>query len=445
MKIRTRIAFRIAIVIMAVMFVFITINYAVSTQIRKKEFYVDLKKEGILNAKLYFQAKTAVEEKDKIEVSIYDKNYKLIYQSIRGIDETHYDHKSLKEIWQTKEDLTLNEGKYQTIGFIFPYQGNDYIIVISGYDTYGHTKLGKLVIYLLLLALISLLSACILGYFLAKSVLKPVATISDKMKDITANNLHLRLLGYNEKDEFGELAASFNKALDIIESSFESQKMFVSNVSHELRTPLATLRGEIDLSLLKERTAEEYKETLINSRQDTSNLIKLLNGLLNLAKASYNKNNLSMYPVQIDEILLEATELVLKGNPEYDINLVFNPDIIESQKLVIIGNEYLLRTAFANLMENNCKYSNDKTSTVRVSCFDNKIKIQFSDTGIGIPENEIEHLFTPFYRGSNRKFAYGNGIGLALVKRVMTLHKGSISIYSVVGEGTTFTIKFSVD
>lgn len=447
MKIRTKIAFRIAAVITAVMLVFVALNYMVSTQVRETEFYVDLKKEGISRANLYFKAKAPHEEIEVMNIAIYDKNYHLLYQNTKdsGIIPIPHTLEILEKIGQTKEDLTLNENKYQTIGFVFPYQNTNYIVIASAYDSYGYAKMSKLAVYLLMLSLVSLVAACILGYFLAKSALKPVAKISDRMKDITANNLHLRLVGYNQKDEFGELATSFNKALDIIEASFESQKMFVSNVSHELRTPLATLIGEIDLSLLKDRTAEEYKETLINSRQDTDKLIKLLNGLLDLAKASYDENNMSMTTVRIDEILLDAVELVLKGNPEYDINLIFNPDVIENQRFTITGNEYLLRTAFANLMENNCKYSDNKTSIVRVSFFDNKIKLQFSDTGIGIPENEIEHLFTPFYRGSNKKFVHGNGIGLALVKRVTTLHKGSISIYSIVDKGTTFTVEFSVN
>ena len=304
MKIRTRIALRITAVITAVMFVFVALNYIVSTRVRMQEFYVDLKKEGAARTELFFNAKAIQKELDKIDVSIYDSNYKLLYTDADRIsNRTQEITTILKEIFDTKEDYTKNEDKFQTIGFIFTYQNINYAVITSGHDNYGQIKMQKLVLYLLILSLVSLLAACALGYYLAKSVLKPVGTISDRMKDITANKLHLRLIGYNEKDEFGELAASFNKALDIIETSFESQKMFVSNVSHELRTPLATLIGEIDLSLLKERTAEEYRNTLINSRQDTSKLIKLLNGLLDLAKASYDENNMSMSPVKIDEAL----------------------------------------------------------------------------------------------------------------------------------------------
>lgn len=446
MKIRTRIALRITAVITAVMFVFVALNYIVSTRVRMQEFYVDLKKEGAARTELFLKAKVIQKELDKIDVSIYDSNYKLLYTDADRIsNRTQEITTILKEIFDTKEDYTKNEGKFQTIGFLFTHQNVNYAVITSGHDNYGQIKMQKLVLYLLILSLVSLLATCALGYYLAKSVLKPVGTISDRMKDITANKLHLRLVGYNEKDEFGELAASFNKALDIIETSFESQKMFVSNVSHELRTPLATLIGEIDLSLLKERTAEEYRNTLINSRQDTSKLIKLLNGLLDLAKASYDENNMSMSPVKIDEALLEAVELVLKGNPEYDIKLIFNQCIMENTELSIIGNEYLLKTAFVNLMENNCKYSDNKTSTVEVSLIDKRVILRFSDSGIGIPEDEIEHLFTPFFRGTNKKYVQGNGIGLALVKKVIVLHKGIINIHSVVDKGTTFTIEFTLN
>lgn len=443
MKIRTKIALRITVVITAVMLIFVALNYIVSTQVRKTEFYVDLKKEGISRANLFFKAKAYNEDMDKVDVFIYDKDYNLLYQDADDFKTSPHSRQTLDEIWKTRKDLTLNEGKYQTIGFIFSYQNADHIILVSAYDSYGHAKMSKLALYLLILSLVSLLAACALGYFLAKSALKPVARISNKMKDITANNLHLRLLGYNQKDEFGELADSFNKALDIIESSFDSQKMFVSNVSHELQTPLAILIGEIDLALLKDRTLEEYKQTLINSRQDTNKLIKFLNGLLDLAKASYDESIISMSIIRIDEVLLDARELVLKGNPNYNIEFLFNQDIEETPDMTFRGNEYLLRMAFANLMENNCKYSNNKTSNVKITSQNNKITLLFSDTGIGIPENEIEHLFTPFYRGSNKSFTQGNGIGLALVKRVITLHKGSITLSSIVGEGTTFRVELS--
>lgn len=378
---------------------------------------------------------------DEVEVAIYDKNYELLYHDAKDIDIVKETPQLLDRIWSTERSLRFYESEYQAIGFLFTHQNSSYIVTAAAYDGYGYAKLTNLAINLLALSIISIILSFIIGYILAKRALMPVAQISDRMKDITANNLHLRLLNYNENDEFGELASSFNRALDIIESSFNSQKMFVSNVSHELRTPLATLIGEIDLALLKDRTPEEYKTTLISSRQDTNRLITLLNGLLDLAKASYDEQKISLNIVRIDEILLDAREFVLRGNPDYTIELLFNQEIEDDSEITIKGNEYLLRMAFVNLIENNCKFSNNKTSSVRISYFDSKITLQFADSGIGIPKNELEAIYTPFFRGENKGFTQGNGIGMALVKRVITLHKGQIEIHSVVGEGTIFTVQ----
>ncbi len=453
MKIRSKIALRYTAVTAILMLTFAIIVFFVSSKDREKEFYEDLKKEGISKANLYFEAKATpevmhsiyknnIEYINEVEVAIYDENFGLLYHDAKDIDIVKETPQLLEKILNTPKGLSFYEDKYQAIGFLFTHHDTDYIVTAAAYDGYGFAKLNSLIRTLFILCVISILLSFIIGYILAKRALKPVTEISDKMKDITANNLNLRLLRYNENDEFGELAASFNKALDIIESSFESQKMFVSNVSHELRTPLAALIGEIDFALLKDRSSEEYKDTLINSRQDTNRLIRLLNGLLDLAKASYDESKISMNIIRVDEMLLDARELVLKGNPDYNIELLFNQEIGDDSEITIKGNEYLLRMAFANLMENNCKFSANKTSTVYISYYNNKIVVQFSDTGIGIPENEVEHLFTPFFRGSNKTFVQGNGIGLALVKRVITLHKGNISLKSVVGESSTFRVEF---
>lgn len=453
MKIRSKIALRYAAVTAILMLIFAAIIYFVSSQDREKEFYDGLRGESISKANLYFEAKVTpevmhsiyknnIEYIDEVEVAIYDKNYNLLYHDAKDIDIVKETPQLLARIWNAEGDLRFYEDKYQVVGSLFSYHNTNYIVTAAAYDGYGYAKLRSLAINLLILSGISILLSFLIGYILAKRALDPVSKISDRMKDITANNLHLRLLSYNENDEFGELASSFNKALDIIESSFESQKMFVSNVSHELRTPLATLIGEIDLALLKDRTLEKYKETLINSRQDTNRLIKLLNGLLDLAKASYDERKISMNVVRIDEILLDAREIVLKGNPEYNIELLFNQEIENDSEITIKGNEYLLKIAFVNLMENNCKFSENKTSTVRISSFNNKKNIQFIDTGIGIPSNDLEQIFTPFYRGENKQFVQGNGIGLALVKKVIVLHKGAIVVHSIVDKGTTFSVEF---
>lgn len=453
MKIRSKIALRYSGITALLMMIFAAVVYITSSRDREKEFYDDLRKEGISKASLIIEGiaspeimhsiyKNNIEFIDEVEVAIYTMQDSLLYHDAKDIDVVKETPELLQKIKNEQNGIRFFEGKYQAVGFLFSYDDDNYIVTAAAYDGYGYTKLRNLAVSLVLLCIVAVIISFIIGYYLAKRALSPVAVISDKMKDITANNLNLRLLKYNENDEFGELAHSFNKALDIIESSFDSQKMFVSNVSHELRTPLAALAGEIDLALLKDRSVEEYKDTLNNSQQDARKLIELLNDLLDLAKASYDESKIAMSEVRIDEILLDARELVLRGNPDYNIDLQFFQPLDDSGYMVVKGNEYLLKIAFANLMENNCKFSDNKTSTVNISFIENRIVLLFSDNGIGIPKEELEQIFIPFFRGKNKQFTQGNGIGLALVKRVIELHKGNLKVLSVVGEGTNFQVEF---
>lgn len=453
MKIKTKIALRYSIITAILMTVFASVIYLISVHDRETEFYDNLYKEGISKANLYFDAKASpetmhsiyrnnIEYIDEVEVAIYDTRFNLLYHDAKDIDIVKETPELIGKVIYGKKSIKFYVEKYQAVAFIFHHHNNKYVVTAAAYDGYGYSKLIRLVINLSVLTIICIFISFVLGYFLAKRALKPVSEISDKMKDITANNLGLRLLTYNENDEFGELATSFNKALDIIESSFNSQKMFVSNVSHELRTPLATLVGEIDFALLKKRTVEEYINTLQNSKHDATRLIKLVNGLLDLAKASYDGSRISFSEVRIDEVVLDARENVLKANPQYKIDILLTQPTEDDTELIIAGNEYLLKTAFVNLMENNCKFSDNNTSTVKITSEKGAIYLSFSDTGIGIPNEDLEEIFKPFYRGTNKEFIDGNGIGLALVDKVVRIHKGKIEVASVIGIGTSFNVTF---
>lgn len=307
----------------------------------------------------------------------------------------------------------------------------------AGYDMFRILNVKLFAIWIISFAVLF-----VIGYFMARSVLKPVSKIVKQVEEITASNLNQRLEIDNPKDEIGELAATFNDTLDRLEKSFDSQKMFVSNVSHELRTPMSALIAELELSLHKERSNEDYKKVVENVLADARKMEKLSNGLMDLAKASYNTGQIKMTSVRIDEALLDASAMVMKAQSEYNVDLIFGNDTDDDQMVTINGNEYLLRTAFINLMENNCKFSHNHSSTVRISFSGHKVSIRFSDTGIGIPDEDMKQIFIPFYRGGNHSFSSGNGIGMTLVERIVKLHGGTISVSSRRGEGTVFTLEF---
>ena len=447
MNIKTKIALQYAIVTTLLMIVFASVIYLTSERDRANEFYITLHKEGVSKAYLFFQTKASPEILqsiyrsnasyiDEVKVSILDTDKNMIY------NDSTSDTTSGEYPINSGEELKIIKNKHQILIYPFIFEGKDYTIIASAYDGYGYNKQNKLIANLVVATCMFIFLSFILGYFLARRALKPVTQISDQMQEITASNLDMRLTGY--KNEFGELATSFNESLNIIEQSFASQKMFVSNVSHELRTPLAVLAGEIDFALLKQRSNEEYIQTLNSSKQDVERLINLVNGLLALAKASYNEKSIKMSLLRIDEILLDARELSIKNNPRRIVSLYFEDTDSEYSDFYILGNEYLLKTAFQNIIENSCKFSENSTSTITIHSDKKEVVISFNDNGIGICEKDLPNIYQPFFRGANKKEIEGSGIGLALVKRVISLHKGSIKIDSQLNVGTQVTISIPI-
>jgi len=264
--------------------------------------------------------------------------------------------------------------------------------------------------------------------------------IVNKVKSITASNLDLRLKQAEGKDEVSELADTFNRMLDRLENSFDAQKQFVSNISHEVRTPLAVLITELELSTYKDRSVEEYKKVIRNTLIDARRLSKLSDSLLDFAKASYDPQEIGFKEVRIDEVLLDARQKVQKENPNYLIDIHYENEFDMDNEISVVGNEYLLNVAFANLLENGGKFSEEPRMFVRINFKNDKINLLFSDNGIGISKNDLKLIFTPFFRGDNKKFADGNGVGLSLTQKIISLHQGTIDVKSDIGKGTTFTI-----
>jgi two-component system, OmpR family, sensor histidine kinase ArlS len=271
--------------------------------------------------------------------------------------------------------------------------------------------------------------------------LQPVSAMVDRVEEITSTNLDRRLDTGNGTDEIAELAITFNHMLDRLESSFDAQKSFVYNISHEIRTPLAAIIAELGLAKTQTRSLAEYEKAIENALNDAQKLSRLSTGLLDLAKASYYQTEIKFKEVRIDEILLDARQQVVRANPDYKVNIIFEQEIEDDTAIVVKGNEYLLKTAFANLIENGCKFSENKQSEVSISFDKRYTTLCFRDTGTGICPEELPHIFEPFFRGANKGQADGHGIGLSLTHKIIKLHAAEKSVSSQPGTGTAFTVK----
>ncbi len=453
MQIRTKLTLLFTSLVAALLLVFALTIYLTAAKTREDEYYKRLKQQGATKANLLFDAKVAPNVLQLIykkapnalyqeEVAIYNTAFNLLYHDAVEIDKVKETHGMIDSIIALKE-ITFYIKNVQVVGFLYTYNNRQYVITSAAVDGPGFAKLTNLRNTLIICFLLSIVAIFLVGRFLAKKSLQPVSSMVEEVKKITATNLDLRVGEGNRKDEIAALAVTFNEMLNRLENSFDAQKHFVSNISHELRTPLTAMLAEMQLILQKERSNAEYRHAVSHIVYDTQKLIRLSNSLLNLAKASYDQTEITFKPVRIDEILLDARNDVLHNQPGYKIDIIFEYETDDDRFVLINGNEYLLKVAFINLLENGCKFSGNHQSIVSISYNSHHAILAFTDKGIGIGKEELQNIFTPFYRGANKKFTDGNGIGLFLTQKIITLHNGSISAVSEKGEGTTFTVTLS--
>ena len=280
------------------------------------------------------------------------------------------------------------------------------------------------------------------GWFYSGRALKPISNVVKKVEEISITSLHLRVPEGNGTDEIGRLAKTFNKMLERLESSFAMQKNFIANASHELRTPLTSINGQIEVLMMKDRSTSEYKSALESVLEDIRSLIDLSNRLLLIARTSAESPAIPENKIRIDEVLWQARDEIRKFNNDFHINILIDDSLTDSDQMMITGDEYLLKVAVSNIIENACKFSPDNSVNINLEHCENCIEIIFKDKGIGISEADMAKIFEPFYRGANTVSVPGTGIGLSLVKRIIENYNGTIEISSQSGQGTTVRIKF---
>jgi two-component system, OmpR family, sensor histidine kinase ArlS len=332
-------------------------------------------------------------------------------------------------------------GEKEVVAYHYVDNKNRIIVIAGGEDIEGKKNLRQLMQVLLLSYLGGLIIAFLGGYFFSRGLLKPIKKIADDVNVISAQSLSRRINTGNIQDEWYHLSDTLNALLNRLQESFDLQKRFIANASHELSTPLTSISSQIEVALQRERIAEDYKKVLQSVHSDVIHMSKLTQTLLEFAKASGTPAGLEIEPVRIDEVLMRIPSEANKTNNTYSVSLDFNEMPEQEEKLLVFGNEELLFTAIKNVVMNACKYSGDHKAVIKLSVLLNEVNISISDTGAGIPEKDLENIFQPFYRVNDNMTNEGFGLGLSLAYRIIKLHKGEISVTSVVGKGSTFNIR----
>lgn len=453
MKIATRTALNYAILTAGILFLFAYVLYFVSEKNREDEFNdrlgykITWRSEFIFDAKIDDSKIRELHERNKkllneADISVYDSNKKLIFTDIQPSSKNQY---YLDQLIKTKKNrITWQRGDRQYMAFKYEFNNENFYIIGSATDVTGKAHIEEFKKDVIIIYIISIAIIFIIGFLFSYYTLKPLKDIILQIRDISEHNLNKRLVVPKAKDEIYELTETFNSTFNRLEKSFNNHKQFVTTISHEFRTPLSTLIAELELAKELNITLEDYKISIDNALQDANQASQLSSALLDFARASYDVSQISFVDLRLDEVLADAKVALLQKNSEYRIGIHYMDNLADKDEsnYDFHGNPYLLQIAFLNLMENACKYSSDKNCSVEIEVQNNNLEIRFIDHGIGISEADQLKIFDLFYRGNNKNYDKGNGIGLSIVKRIIEMHLGNLSLQSEPSKGSTFTIQF---
>jgi heavy metal sensor kinase len=263
--------------------------------------------------------------------------------------------------------------------------------------------------------------------------------MAEQAHRITGSNLNTRLEIGNAADELAVLSASFNQLLSRLDLSFESMRRFVADASHELRTPLSIIRGEADVALSHERSAAEYRESLAIILDESRRLSRLVDDLLNLARADAGRLKLQSEEFYLNDLLAECCRSAQSLAAARGIAL----ECRSAEDARFRGDEELLRRLVMNLLDNAIRYTppGGKVSAA-LEAQDSQFRIRIADTGVGISPDAAPHVFERFYRADTARSRQGGGfgLGLAIVKWIAESHRGEVALATTPGAGSTFTV-----
>jgi signal transduction histidine kinase len=451
MTIRNRISLQFTLIVASILILFSVLVYVTSAQYRQEEYYERLTRKARTTVRFLVEVKEIDRNLLKIidrntlsalineKVLVFNDHNQLIYASVD--DKIINYRQSLLDQVRRQHTVETTDGDNELVGMLYNEQGKSLVVLASAYDEFGRGKLSNLRQTLAWGLFGGIGLTVVLGFFFAGKSLQPIASINQQIQTITARNMKQRLDEGQQQDEVDQLAINFNNVLGRLEQAFEQQRMFVSHASHELRTPLTALKSEIQLGLRRRLTGEEYEGVLKTLMADTERLISLSNSLLWLARTLESLQQVKLEILRIDEVVFDAQAELQSANPAYQVQIGYVNLPENDTDTLVRGNNDLLRRVVLNLLDNACKYSNNKQAWVLIATDSQYCTLSVRDEGIGMTPTEITRIFEPFYRTGSAQGYDGFGVGLSICQRIIDLHKGTISVASEPGKGSTFTVR----
>lgn len=440
MKIGSKIALFYTVITVSTITVVVIVFYFFTSRYINNLYDSYLAEKAFLTAQKHWE-KDEVDEYSYLEIQQkYDRLLPQAREILLNIDSMPAVNDSLNKYLDNNQQARLFKslpvsfvyGELRGSALYYPDNEGNFVVMVMADNSYGH----DIQRHMLLLSIFLLLMSCILIYFIgrlyANRILRPLQHILKELTHIRGSNLNIRMKTFGNKDELDELIRTLNDMLDRLDIAFQAEKSFISNASHELNNPLTAIQGECEITLLKERSEAEYIEALQRISVESKRLTQLIKHLLFLSRQE--KELLQSGREQVDLVIV-LRELCLRY-PE----VVFSTAEAEGS-IYITANNHLIGVALQNIIDNARKYS-QKQVVVRLEMRGSNMVVEVEDYGIGIPKEEIKHIFHSFYRGSNTREYIGQGIGLSLSMKILAVYGGKITIDSQVNEYTRVTVTF---
>ncbi len=370
---------------------------------------------------------------NRLEVS---KTYLVL--GIEEGDELRAIARSGKPVWKVRSN-DLGQSYLVRLGIVKD-SGNTYVVGLGRPLAESQRVVKQFTWNYFALLPLAMMGIGLLGWLLSGSALEPVNHLARTAQRVSSSSLALRIPSRGAGDELDNLIETFNKMMERLERSFQQTRQFSTDVSHELRTPLTTIRGQLEVALMTATTQEQYRDAIVTGLQEVERLSQVVRALLHLAQAESGQLELQKSDTDLAAMVRDLVDQFEIPAEESEIRLIaiVPPECMANIDRIQIGR------LLTNLLSNALKFT-PVGGEIRVILekLPDEIKLEVADTGAGIDQEHLPHIFDRFYRvpSSGMTHQKGLGLGLSFVAWIVRAHKGRIDVASQPGQGTRFTVR----
>jgi len=450
MKIKDRLALYFTLISTFTLLAVLIVVYFAFQKVMESEFFDRLTDRTMVTAKLYLKAdEISTEALDAVRAQYLERlNGEVIRiynernnATFIGDDEQFWTNEIINKVRQEGK-ARFKDGERQVVGIFYKDNQGDFVIIASAIDHGTTVRVRQLLKVMIVVFIIIFIGLLLSARWIAERILSPLDVFIQQVKLIKSNNLDFRVAEGKNKDEITLLAQNFNNLMEHMEHAFILQKTFVANASHELRTPVTRMIIGAEISLSKERETHEYKKALRSMLEDAEKLENIITGLFHLAQTDLEYGSAQVEQVRIDEMIwqMQSEWNQKKGTNKLMVEMINLP--MDDQLLTLQANPTLLQIALDNIISNAFKFSDNQQVSCLLDITPLGIDITISDKGTGIEASKLEQIFKPFYSSSAKVEHAGNGMGLYMAHKIITLFGGKITVTSSNVSGTTFLVQF---